>query len=157
LVLDNVSCLFPGISEDKKQDWEPINAWLIRLRHRGITVLLGHHAGKGGQQRGTSGREDNLDTIIALTKPPGHQAKDGCHFHLRFEKARGIKGDTVDELDVRLDTTPDGLGWTWCPLDVKRKARIEDMLGDGMPPKSIAEELGISASYVYRRKRELSL
>src|SRR5262249_2379695 len=26
VVLDNVSCLFPGMNEDKKQDWEPINA-----------------------------------------------------------------------------------------------------------------------------------
>src|SRR4030095_15275207 len=24
LILDNISCLFPGINEDKKQDWEPI-------------------------------------------------------------------------------------------------------------------------------------
>ena len=157
LVLDNVSCLFPGISEDKKQDWEPINTWFIRLRHRGLTVIFGHHAGKGGQQRGTSGREDALDTIIALTRPPGHQAKDGCHFHLRFEKSRGVRGETVDDLDVRLDETPDGLGWTYYSLETRRKERIQNMLADGMPTKLIADELGISASYVYRCKRELGL
>jgi hypothetical protein len=157
LVLDNVSCLFPGISEDKKMDWEPINAWFIRLRHRGLTVIFGHHAGKGGQQRGTSGREDALDTIIALTRPPGYQAKDGCHFHLRFEKSRGVRGETVDDLDVRLDETPEGLGWTSAPLEARRAERIQSMLADGMPAKAIADELGISASYVYRCKRELGL
>lgn len=60
MILDNISCLFSGINEDSKQDWEPINAWLIRLRHRGLATVLVHHAGKGGQQRGTSGREDSL-------------------------------------------------------------------------------------------------
>jgi putative DNA primase/helicase len=157
IVLDNVSCLFPGISEDKKQDWEPINAWLIRLRHRGITVMLGHHAGKNGQQRGTSGREDALDTIIALTYPPGHQAQDGCHFHLHFEKSRGVKGETVEALDVRLDETPEGLGWTHASLETTRTERVKALLADGMPAKLIAEELAIDPSYVYRLKRKLGL
>jgi hypothetical protein len=157
LVLDNVSCLFPGICEDKKQDWEPVNAWLIQLRHRGVTVIFGHHAGKGGQQRGTSGREDALDTVIALTRPPGHQAKDGCHFHWQFEKSRGVKGSVVEGLDVRLDETPGGLDWTSAPLETRRAERIRLMLADGMPPKTIADELGISASYVYRCKKDPSL
>jgi hypothetical protein len=154
LILDNVSCLFPGLDESKKQDWEPINAWLIRLRHRGVTVVVGHHAGKNGQQRGTSGREDNLDTVIVLTPPPGHQAEDGCHVHLRFEKSRGVKGPTVQALDVRLEDSAHGHVWTTAPLDARRQERIKTMLEDGMPARLIADELGISPSYVYRCKRE---
>src|SRR5439155_9258639 len=69
LILDNVSCLFTGISEDKKQDWEQVNAWFVRLRHKGITTIIVHHSGKGGQQRGTSAREDPLDTVIQLERP----------------------------------------------------------------------------------------
>ena len=92
LILDNISCLFSGIREDSKQDWEPINAWLIRLRHRGLATLLVHHAGKGGQQRGTSGREDSLDTVIHLDKPKGSDAREGCHFHLSFTKCRKRDG-----------------------------------------------------------------
>jgi putative DNA primase/helicase len=154
LVLDNISCLFPGISEDKKQDWEPANQWLIRLRHRGITVILGHHAGKGGRQRGTSGREDALNTVLALSLPPGYKPEDGYHFYLRFEKSRGLKGPTVEGLDVRFDETP---GWTYQTLEVDRTERLKLMLADGVPPRIIAEELGISASYVYRQKRYLGL
>jgi len=157
LILDNVSCLFPGLDESKKQDWEPINAWLIRLRHRGITVLVGHHAGKNGQQRGTSGREDALDTIIALTLPPGHQAQDGCHVHMRFEKSRGVKGPTVEPLDVRLDESPHGQVWTYAPLEATRTEQVKTMLTDGIPPKVIAEELAIHLSYVYRMKKQLCL
>jgi hypothetical protein len=154
LILDNISCLFPGLDESKKSDWEPINAWLIRLRHRGITAIVGHHAGKNGQQRGTSGREDHIDLVLALSLPPGHQAEDGCHVHLRFEKTRGVKGSTVEALDVRLEDSPHGHVWTYAPLDARRKERIKDMLEDGMPPKLIADELGLSPSYVYRCKRE---
>ena len=96
LILDNISCLFPGLDESKKQDWEPINAWLIRLRHRGITVIVGHHAGKNGQQRGTSGREDSLDTTIALTLPPATRPRTAamCIYGLRkpaASKARRSK------------------------------------------------------------------
>src|SRR5262249_45624357 len=87
VILDNISCLFSGISEDRKQDWEPINTWLVRLRHRGITVVLVHHAGKGGQQRGTSGREDSLDAVLSMEYPQDYRPEDGCHFQLRFKKS----------------------------------------------------------------------
>lgn len=98
VILDNISCLFSGINEDSKQDWEPITAWLIRLRHRGLATVLVHHAGKGGQQRGTSGREDSLDTVIQLAKPTGADARDGCHFELTFTKCRSVTGDDVASL-----------------------------------------------------------
>jgi archaellum biogenesis ATPase FlaH len=153
VILDNISCLFSGISEDKKQDWEPINTWLVRLRHRGITVVLVHHAGKGGQQRGTSGREDSLDAVLALEYPEDYRPEEGCHFHLRFQKARSIKGDAVTALDVRLEDLPDGPTWTFRPLEESSRERIKQMLDDGMSPAEIATELGISRSYVYRIKR----
>lgn len=154
LILDNISCLFPGISEDSKQEWEPINAWLIRLRHRGMTVILGHHAGKGGHQRGTSGREDALNTTIALRLPPSYRPEEGCHFLLNFEKSRGIKGDTIAGLDVRFDETT---GWTYSTLETTRTEHVMLMLADGVPPRLIAEELGLTPSYVYRLKRQAGL
>jgi AAA domain-containing protein/CHC2-type zinc finger protein len=158
LVLDNVSCLFSGLDENKKQDWEPINAWFIRLRHRGITVIFGHHSGKGGLQRGTSGREDAVDTVIALSSPPGYQAKDGCHFYWRFAKARSVKGETVEMLDVRLEQDADGLTtWTVRALEQTRTERVRTMLLDKVPAQIIAHELDVTASYVYRMKREMGL
>jgi putative DNA primase/helicase len=157
LILDNVSCLFPGLDESKKQDWEPINAWLIRLRHRGITVIVGHHAGKNGQQRGTSGRGDHLDTIINLSLPPGHQAQDGCHLHLRFEKSRGIFGPPVEPLDVRLEHSAYGHVWTYAALEKTRTEQVKTMLTEGIPPKVIADELTVHLSYVYRMKTSLGL
>jgi hypothetical protein len=116
LILDNISCLFSGIREDSKQDWEPINAWLIRLRHRGLATVLVHHAGKVGTQRGTSGREDSLDTVIQLAKPTGADAREGCHFELSFEKNRSVTGEDVTPLDVKIETVNEplnGCGNPW--------------------------------------------
>ena len=62
LVLDNLSSLTAVIRDNDAESWGPIQEWLLKLRRRGISVLIVHHAGKGGQQRGTSRREDVLDT-----------------------------------------------------------------------------------------------
>ena len=53
LILDNESCLFwetPGDARDENsgRSIEPLNSWFLRLRHRGVTVILIHHAGKNG-------------------------------------------------------------------------------------------------------------
>ncbi len=116
---------------------------------------MGHHAGKSGKQRGTSGREDALDTVLALACPPEYKPEDGCHFHLRFEKARGANGRTLEAIDVQLETTPDGILWTTRPLEASLRVRITEMLADNMPVRDIAEELGVSKSYIHRMKREL--
>jgi hypothetical protein len=153
VILDNVSCLFAGIDEDKKSDWEPINAWLIRLRHRGLATVLVHHAGKGGQQRGTSGREDALDTVIQLTTPADYDPQEGCHFELRFTKSRSVKGADVAPLDVRLEDAGGRLSWTWKPLEKSKEEQAKELLDDGMTSlNEIAEALGITRSYAWKLK-----
>ncbi|MDH5669568.1 MAG: AAA family ATPase, partial [Nitrospira sp.] len=148
VILDNISCLFSGINEDSKQDWEPINAWLIRLRHRGIATVLVHHAGKGGQQRGTSGREDSLDTVIQLTKPVGGDPTDGCHFELHFTKCRSVSGDDVAPLDVRLEATNGRLQLSCKLLEVSKVEQAQRLYAEGVTsPSDLAEELGITKGY----------
>lgn len=157
LIFDNISCLFSGINEDSKQDWEPINAWLIRLRHRGLATVLVHHAGKGGQQRGTSGREDSLDTVIHLAKPTGADARDGCHFELSFTKCRSVTGDDVAPLDVRLQTVEGRLQWHWQPIEVSTREKVRKLFLEGVEsPSDIAEEIGCTkgtASKILKKLR----
>lgn len=156
LILDNISCLFSGLNEDSKQDWEPINAWLIRLRHRGLATVLAHHAGKGGQQRGTSGREDNLDTVLHLAKPKGVDAREGCHFELSFTKCRSVTGDDVGPLDVRLITVNGQLEWVWQPMEVSMLDRARQLVADGVEGgTALAEELGITKGYASKILKKL--
>jgi RecA-family ATPase len=69
LVLDNISTLFRTGVENEAESWLPVQQWLLRLRRKGKTVILIHHAGKGKEQRGTSRREDVLDLVLNLRRP----------------------------------------------------------------------------------------
>jgi AAA domain len=69
VIFDNLSTLMGSGSESAGESWLPLQNWLLRLRRKGIAVLLVHHAGVNGKQRGTSRREDALDTVIALRHP----------------------------------------------------------------------------------------
>lgn len=113
LILDNIASLTPGIKENSKEDWDPINQWLISLRHLGVSVLLIHHSGKGNAQRGTSGREDALDCVINLRRPGicGHE--HGARFSVGFEKSRNIApGPGLVTFDLHLlETGSGGLEW----------------------------------------------
>lgn len=156
LIFDNISTLFTGIDEDKKREWEPIAGWFIRLRHRGLATVLVHHAGKGGQQRGTSGREDALDTVIALSRPSTHEAKDGCHFEVKFEKCRSVKGDDVGPLDVKLIDTGKPFTWTYKDLEKSKEEQVKELLKDGITSNAeIAEALGITRAYVWKLRKKI--
>ena len=70
--------------------------WLLKLRRRGIAVLLVHHAGTNGRQRSTSRREDALDTVIALRRPEDYAPEQGARFEVHFEKLRNrVDGDAA--------------------------------------------------------------
>ena len=157
LILDNISCLFSGINEDSKQDWEPINAWLIRLRHRGLATVLVHHAGKGGQQRGTSGREDALDTVVQLKEPAGRDARDGCHFEMHFTKCRGVTGEDVAPLDVRLVKDGHRFNWQYQSVEVSKLEHARQLFAEGVTsPSDLAEELNITRGYASKLLRRLN-
>lgn len=156
LILDNISCLFSGIDECSKEDWEPISAWLIRLRHRGLATLLVHHAGKDGNQRGTSGREDSLDTVIQLSKPPGADDREGCHFELTFTKSRSATGEDVAPLDVRLRTVNRALQWVYQPIELCKLDQAQRLFNEGViSPSDIAEELGITKGYASKLLKKI--
>jgi len=88
LILDNLSTLCTTGSESASEAWGPMQNWLLKLRRQGIAVLLIHHAGLNGRQRGTSRREDALDTVIALRQPEDYSPEQGARFEVHFEKLR---------------------------------------------------------------------
>lgn len=100
--MDNVSTLFGG-QENDSEAWESAHRWLLSLRKKGVCVVFMHHAGKGGQQRGTSRREDILDVVIKLAAHDPRQSLTtksmqenwGACFEVLFEKSRGVYGELV--------------------------------------------------------------
>ena len=88
LILDNLSSLAPGIDENTTLDFNPINRWMLELRFIGCSIILTHHTGKSGEQRGTTAHEDHVDTSIMLNRPAGYLPSDGCKFICKIIKDR---------------------------------------------------------------------
>jgi putative DNA primase/helicase len=113
-----------------------------------------HHAGKGGNQRGTSKREDVLDTVIALRHPTDYQADQGARFEVHFEKHRGFHGADAEPFEARYEERDGAAIWTRTTIaDVELK-RVADALGEGMSIREAASTLGINKSKVERLKKK---
>jgi putative DNA primase/helicase len=156
LILDNLSALTGAARDNEADAWTPMQRWLLSLRRKGVSVLFVHHAGKGGQQRGTSRREDVLDTVIALRRPGDYSPREGARFEVHLEKARGPYGDAVAPFEAALVSEGAASRWTWKPLEDAQLARAATMFADKMSVRDVAEELGITKSTAGRlRKRAL--
>lgn len=153
VVLDNLSSLARG-RENEADDWQPMQDTILSLRRRQVSTLIVHHAAKGGQQRGTSRREDVLDTVIALRRPDGYSAAQGARFEVHFEKARGFIGPDATSFEARLETTAEGYLWHVSDLAGDDKATALSMIAGGEKPGEIAKALGVSRATVYRWKNE---
>ena len=87
LILDNLSTLARGMKENEADSWELVNNWLLDLRRRKIAVVIVHHAGRSGEMRGTTRREDNVFWIIALDDARKNaDDKRGARFVSHFTK-----------------------------------------------------------------------
>jgi len=118
IIIDNISTLFRSTVENEAEGWNTIQQWALSLRKRGKTVLFIHHAGKGGQQRGTSKREDALDTVIKLSRPPDYRPDDGARFEVHFEKARNFHGADAMPFEVKLNIDETGCQY-WRLSDIQ--------------------------------------
>ncbi len=154
VILDNKAALTPGIDESAKKDWDDVNQWLLSLRFLGIAVVLVHHAGKSGAQRGTSGAEDSLDFILKLERPSGYQEDQGCDIDVTFQKARSIYGPDAAPFNFKIVKAggEDGLAWEVTPKEAKKDVLIIAMLGNGKTGSETAKAAKVTRGYVSRVK-----
>lgn len=150
IFVDNISTLARAGRENEAESWLPVQEWALEQRRAGRSVVFIHHAGKGGLQRGTSRREDVLDTVIALRKPADHAADQGARFEVHFEKNRGFHGDDAKPFEAALGAG----GWTMRDLADADMARVVVLTGEGMSARDIAKETGFSTSRVQRLREK---
>jgi len=145
IIVDNLSCLARSGKENEGESWLPIQAWALRHRAQGRSILFIHHSGKNGQQRGASRREDVLDVVIVLKRPEEYQANEGARFDLLFEKSRNLTGEDVTPLSVALQSNTEGkIYWKWSPAENAIADRISELIKDGATRRDIQEETGLS-------------
>lgn len=151
IVVDSISTICRCGRENEAESWAAIQAWALSQRRNGRTVLFIHHAGKGGDQRGTSKREDVMDTVVKLSRPTDYTAAQGARFNVEFTKSRGFTGPDAESFEAML---ADGQ-WTMRAIDDVRDKRIFELKAEGLTQREIAAEIGCGVATVNRAlKRE---
>jgi hypothetical protein len=148
IIIDNLSTVCRSIRENEADSWGPVQEWCLRQRAAGKSVLLIHHAGKGGGQRGSSKKEDVLDTVVSLKRRINYDPSQGARFDVWFTKARGFFGEDAEPFEASL---VDGK-WAVCEIASDDSTEtIRKLKASGSTIREIAERLGMSKSAVERR------
>ena len=154
LVLDNLSSLTSVIRDNDAESWNPLQEWLLRLRRRGVSVLIVHHAGKGGER----GRAQ-----VAVRMSWTRRSRCGVPAVMLRLRVRG-SNCTLKRLAGSMVRRPSLLrpsssfmtrrlyGPSARSEDVNI-ARVKALLDDDMSIRDIADETGLSKSTVHRIKR----
>ena len=148
VIVDNLSTLCPSLRENEADSWVPVQSWALNLRRQGKSVLFVHHAGKSGKQRGTSRKEDILNSVIALKRPPDYQASQGARFEVHYEKARGFCGADAEPFEAWLQDDQ------WHVDDITAADDDEAIVAlsrQGYSTREIEERTGVSKSTVARK------
>lgn len=154
VIVDNLSAWARAGRENEAESWLPIADWIASLRRRGVAVILVHHAGKGGQQRGTSKREDLLDVVIGLSRPTDYEPSQGAVFVSEFTKARHLTGSGAESLEMKLGGTADRATWSWSTVEASTYDRVVALAKEGLKPGEICAELDLNKSNVSRHLRK---
>ena len=154
IVLDSLSTLFRSGVENDAESWTFVQDWLLSHRFQGRTIILIHHEGKSGSPRGTSKREDVLDTIIRLKERRDLAADDEAAFELSFTKTREFHGIDAASLILRLSTKSGSAVWTHELERDHSRERASALRKQGMTQQQIADELEITQGRVSQILRE---
>lgn len=150
VIIDNISSLFRSSAENEAESWQPVQEWALDLRRREKSILFVHHAGKSGQQRGTSKREDQLDAVIILKQPDDYQPEQGACFNIHFEKARHFCGADAAAFKVKLAENDDGsCKWEMSHVDVDEEImEIATLRNEGATIVEICGKTDLTKSQV---------
>ena len=156
VVVDNLATLARTGKANDEDSWLPVQEWLLSLRRRGISVLLVHHAGKNGTQRGTGAKEDILDTVLELKRPNDYRADEGARFEVHFSKARGLTGDDCEPFEAQLSLDEAGnFAWLTRRVEDAEEERVRELLREGNSERDVAEETGVNKSRVHRIREKM--
>jgi hypothetical protein len=153
--VDNLATLCRSGRENETESWHPVQDWILNLRRRGKAVVMVHHSNKTGGQRGTSSREDVLDTVIALRRPSDYLMEQGARFEVHLEKARGIVGADARPFEAHLVTDEFGvMQWVCRDIEDAEAETVSRLKDEGLSLRDIASETGLSKSKVHRLLRK---
>ncbi|MBY0109654.1 MAG: AAA family ATPase [Candidatus Babeliaceae bacterium] len=155
VVIDNISCMFRKGGENDSDSWQDAQSWALGLRRQGKSILFVHHAGKSGQQRGTSKREDILDTAIMLEHPDDYKREEGARFNVIFTKSRHFFGEDARPFQAHLKKDGDKTQWQLSAASQEEETEQVALLkNQGYTIKRIEEATGLTKSMIETRTKK---
>ncbi len=145
--VDNISAFCRTGRDNDAESWRPVNSWLMKHRREGRAIVVVHHDGKSGDQRGSSKKLDALDTVIQLRQPADYNKAQGSRFEVHFTKARHFWGDDAAPFEAMLTAS------SWIVSEIKEPdthAKVKSLRESGMSYRDIEKETGLSKSQVGR-------
>lgn len=158
IVIDNLATLTSYGRANEEESWRPIQEWLLNLRRQGKSTFVIHHEGKNGTQRGTSAKEDAIDTVISLKRPKDYKTDEGARFEVHYTKCRHVTGRDAMPFEATL-TSGDGnnLIWTTRTLENVELEQYRELREDGYSIRDAAQEMGISkgkAEWLEKKRKQ---
>lgn len=150
IIVDNISTLCRTGKENDSDHWAPVQRWALDMRSQGRSVLFVHHSNKSGGQRGTSSREDVLDTVISLKKPTGSSPTEGATFEVHFEKNRGFSGEDAKAFSASLSIENGRQKWKREELSESTFHRSVTLAKSGLTCAEISRQLDLNKSTISR-------
>jgi putative DNA primase/helicase len=155
VVFDNVATLFrDSVDQNAASSWVAAQEYALRLRRRGIAVLLIDHDGKALTNRGTSAKQDVLDTVIHLKHPKDYLESQGARFDVIFSKHRGFSGRDAMPFEARLIDAREGPLWVAADSEELDVERVVEMMSKGMTELEMRDALGCGGSRIATLKKK---
>ena len=158
VVIDNLSCLFPTLREDKRDDWvTKALPFILWFRRRNIVIIMVHHTNKQGEQRGSGARLETLNLQITLSPLPSREDTEQAGFYVTFPKHRNVWGDAITPIEVTLHEEKDGaLRWEWRSKEESSEEKLLSLVREGVERvKDAAEMMGLTEGAVSKLKKKL--
>jgi DnaB helicase-like protein/AAA domain-containing protein len=153
LILDNISTLWPTSQENQSDRSAILAEWFNDLNQRGIWVIFLHHAGKSGEQRGDSEKEDMLSFVLKLRRPANYKPEQGLRVEVHVDKNRYKPKESrwLMPFEIQLLRNEHGeQEWVTRPARDAQKEAAFAMFKDKMPTMLVAQEVGVSKATIYR-------
>lgn len=150
LIIDNYS-VWSGDGRETSESWQPLMRWMLGHKHAGRAVIVVHHTGKNGVQRGSSRHEDALDWSIVL-KPVDVATKGALCFSLEWAKCRHLAASESQPITVTMAKNGDSIAWSYVDgaIDSADKLQAKKLKAEGKTNAEIATALGVNRSTVGR-------
>jgi|GEM_PF-903344 len=152
VIVDNYSA-WSGDGRETPEAFAPLAKWMLAHKHAGRCVIVVHHSGKKGGQRGSSRHEDALDWSVSLNPVDNKNTDGSLRIQMTWEKKRHLASNEALPITVVMEKSPKGeLQWEYSRGQIlsPMASQIAILKEKNMSSTEIASRLKINRSTVTR-------